>query len=177
MNEEEEIVRKDKLDHPNCGYSISTSKSCSTRDGIFVCETLKKINRMCPNERPVTVYSNKIKTDGKGVDNNDDDLMLSPFDLFKELSKSGFPTPIERIPKQIPRLPVEDDIDSGFKFQFGGNGLDDSENGIFKGLLNKFGFGKKKGDGPEPPKPPTGSDNNGQPKPPSGRRVGPSEDI
>lgn len=66
MNNEEEsrIIEEDRASHPNCNYSISSSHSCSSRDGDMVCEALKHIYRNCPGEKAEPIYSSKSNTKG-----------------------------------------------------------------------------------------------------------------
>jgi hypothetical protein len=62
-----EIIARDRESHPNCGYSESTSTSCSSGNG---CETIREIMRMCPRQRPVTIYSKSERNDYSDVQSN-----------------------------------------------------------------------------------------------------------
>lgn len=63
MNEDEEIIAKDKQAHPDCGYSVSTQSTYSNTNGEVVSETIKSLMRMCPGKRPEPIYTKKV-TDG-----------------------------------------------------------------------------------------------------------------
>jgi hypothetical protein len=186
MDQEDEIVRKDKLQYPNCNYSRALSKSCSTKDGAFVCETVKRVTRLCPNQKPVTVYSNSSTTNSKDDDTGNDGF-ISPFDLFKELNRGGsfagidfggIPPPHTRQPPPPPPPPRQVQLDDGetiFDFRFGGKLVDGNEGPGEKSGSGMFGwFGFKDGEKQKPEKPKDGVD--GGKKPP-GRPMGPSEDI
>jgi hypothetical protein len=185
QGQEDEIVRKDKLLYPNCNYSRALSKSCSTKDGAFVCETVKKVTRLCPNQKPVTVYSNSSTTNSKEGDTGQDGF-ISPFDLFKELNRGGSfagidfggatPPPARR--PQPPPPPSQPQLDNGetiFDFRFGGKLVDGNEGPSDKNGSGMFGwFGFNDDEKPKSDKPKDRVD--GGKKPP-GRPMGPSEDI
>lgn len=75
MSEEDisRIVEEDrhKTNNKLCGYSVSSSESCSSNDGKFVCQLIKKVQRSCPGEHPVTIYSRTEKSDGSEADLGD----------------------------------------------------------------------------------------------------------
>ena len=159
MERDKEIVEEDSQQHPNCSYAVSLQKSCSNKNGDFTCETIRKINRMCPNKKSVVIFSESETESGK----KDISGSFDPFSLFKgfdlsdmEVERSSPPEPA------VPRPP-----DSGFQFKFGGN-LVDEDDSRSSGLLDRFGFGsskknnisakvtsKSKND--DPPKPPAGT--------------------
>lgn len=57
-----DIIEKDRKEHPNCGYSVNSSTSCSrNEEGEVVCNTLKMFQRLCPGSAPVTIFSEKEK--------------------------------------------------------------------------------------------------------------------
>lgn len=62
--EDEEVITKDRANHPNCNYSISFNETCSDQNGEFVCESIKNFQRICPGAKPVTVYSKKQQFKG-----------------------------------------------------------------------------------------------------------------
>lgn len=179
MESEEDIVREDQLKHPNCHYSISLSRSCGDKDGSFVCETVKNITRLCPNSRPVSVYSKRSKSDSSA----DDELNGSGFPGFPGQSSGQFPDLADILrqlqraqrpaapqpPASAPSIPDQDD----------NHGQDEYENG-FKNLLKSFGFrsGGGKPNGPGGSTGNAGGANPGcGPQLPPGRTSGPSEDI
>lgn len=43
-------------DHPRCRYSLSSQKECSSTNGNFSCETIRRVFRNCPGMRPEQVY-------------------------------------------------------------------------------------------------------------------------
>ena len=65
MNDENNIIVEDQIKNPNCTYSSSFSKTCSTNNetGKFMCETIKNIQRICPEKSPITIYSQKSQYD------------------------------------------------------------------------------------------------------------------
>ncbi|CAM9499714.1 unnamed protein product [Ectocarpus sp. 12 AP-2014] len=50
------FVKKDMKDHPDCRYSLSSQKECSSNNGSFACETIRRVFRNCPGLRPEQVY-------------------------------------------------------------------------------------------------------------------------
>ena len=67
FGEEEEIVAKDRKKYPNCGYSTSIEQNCGrsnkqgSEQGEYVCSTLKKVYRQCPDTTPVLIVSKKTE--------------------------------------------------------------------------------------------------------------------
>lgn len=49
-------ARADMKDHPDCRYSLSSQKECSSTNGNFACETIRRVFRNCPGLRPEQVY-------------------------------------------------------------------------------------------------------------------------
>eukprot|EP00903_Cladosiphon_okamuranus_P009510 g9062.t1 len=43
-------------DHPECHYSLSSQKECSSINGNYACETIRRVFRNCPGLRPERVY-------------------------------------------------------------------------------------------------------------------------
>lgn len=62
--EEDEIIAKDRANHPDCNYSISFNETCYDKNGEFVCDSIKNFQRICPGKKPVTVYSQKQQFKG-----------------------------------------------------------------------------------------------------------------
>ena len=60
--------RPDSKEHPECRYSSSTAKECSSNNGKYTCETIRRIFKSCPNTRPEKIYE-KTTTDS-GTDDN-----------------------------------------------------------------------------------------------------------
>ena len=56
----EEAIKKDQEQYPHCHYSRKSSSSY-LRDatGATQCEKLEQAYRNCPNERPVSIFTNK----------------------------------------------------------------------------------------------------------------------
>ncbi len=92
--EEQEIYQEDSKSHPDCSYSINTRKKCFDKDGEFVCETLRQLQRVCPQKNPFTIYSQaKQSTSRDEVDEifgplqrfeSERDRLLDPFAFFEE---------------------------------------------------------------------------------------------
>eukprot|EP01038_Epipyxis_sp_PR26KG_P005587 gene5587-7713_t len=57
------IIEEDRKRNPNCGYSISSSSTGSTINGKYVYETSKILQRMCPGQSPVEIFSKSQKQD------------------------------------------------------------------------------------------------------------------
>jgi hypothetical protein len=62
--ETQRLIAKDKEEHPNCDYSVSTSKSCRQTNGKMECETLHRVLRYCPGEGPCEILRNTLKSEG-----------------------------------------------------------------------------------------------------------------
>ncbi|CAM9303370.1 unnamed protein product [Scytosiphon promiscuus] len=43
-------------DHPNCRYSMSSQKECTSTNGDYACETIRRVFRNCPGFSPKQVY-------------------------------------------------------------------------------------------------------------------------
>ena len=54
----------DMEEHPGCRYNMSASKECSSTDGSFTCETIRRVFRDCPGVRPKQVYDITTKDSG-----------------------------------------------------------------------------------------------------------------
>jgi hypothetical protein len=69
MWEEDKVIEADRKEHPHCSYSTNVSNSCGhdEKKGKFVCDTLKSIQRNCPNEAPVIVFRKESKGDDAGM--------------------------------------------------------------------------------------------------------------
>jgi len=63
-DETQRLIAKDKEEHPNCDYSVSTSKSCRQANGTMECETLHRVLRYCPGESPCEILRNTLKSEG-----------------------------------------------------------------------------------------------------------------
>lgn len=46
----------DMKDHPNCRYSMSSQKECTSTNGDYACETIRRVFRNCPGFSPKQVY-------------------------------------------------------------------------------------------------------------------------
>ncbi len=98
--EEEEAIRNDKKSNPQCHYSTSTSKSCTLANGKFVCDTMRRVDRLCPDQPPHNIFArnsnNKNNNNGQGTPSTDDgdDLIKSFFgSMFQGSKFPGFPSP------------------------------------------------------------------------------------
>jgi len=79
--EDDEIIAKDKVNHPDCSYSISFNETCSDKNGQFVCESLKNFQRICPGAKPVTVYSKKQQFTGNPENHTSSDDHMKFFNF------------------------------------------------------------------------------------------------
>lgn len=179
MDESDKIIQEDRELFPNCNYSISSSKSCRTKEGAMVCEMMKTINRNCPKERPVTIYSSKTQYDAdSSLESNND----SPFpefggslDLFKEIERSLNAQRRDGNGHGGTNKPNEKDPSTWIEFRFGGNTPlnEGGSDGLLGSIFRQFGIGdSSKGDKKKPP-----SNGSGPPQLPPGTNVGPPEDI
>jgi hypothetical protein len=57
--EKQAIIEADRKNYPKCGYSTSISTFTSNKDGDYVTETIERIQRLCPNENPVEIFSER----------------------------------------------------------------------------------------------------------------------
>ena len=173
MEDDDEIIKTDRRNFPNCQYSVSSSQACSNKNGVFVCEAIKNINRLCPQEKPVTIYSKSSKFDSQSEPDFGHIKPFGAFDIF------GFGKEFDPNFGTEPEVPGNGKNKSGnrFEFHFGGKALVDDEDKDggegFKGFLKQFGIGSKaKGGGEDAPK---RKEDSKHPKPSD--RVGPPEDI
>eukprot|EP01041_Mallomonas_annulata_P000996 gene996-1954_t len=67
MDDEILIRERDSNEYPNCHHSVSMQESCSQLNNSYVCETLRRITRNCPNESPVEIFRKREHTND---DNN-----------------------------------------------------------------------------------------------------------
>ena len=51
------FINEDQKENPNCNYSYSNQKRCSSINGESVCEVINRVQRLCPNARPIEIYS------------------------------------------------------------------------------------------------------------------------
>lgn len=58
------LLAADKKEHPECHYSMSSQKECSSTNGNFACETIRRVFRNCPGSRPEQVYDITTKDSG-----------------------------------------------------------------------------------------------------------------
>jgi hypothetical protein len=85
FGEEDDIVTKDRKRFPNCGYSTSIEQSCGreteggSKQGEYVCNTIKKVYRQCPNQSPVLIMQKKSENSDMGLFGG----------LFSSLEKRG----------------------------------------------------------------------------------------
>lgn len=79
----QKAIEDDRRLYPHCGYSTQQSTSCSSSaESGYVCETINRIQRLCPNEKPVTILkSNDTSKNPKRFldsDDNDDNNTFLP---------------------------------------------------------------------------------------------------
>jgi hypothetical protein len=117
--EESDIIEADKKKHPNCHYSESLQKSCSQTNDDFLCETVRSVLRLCPNERPVQILNkverstdpSQMQIDNRMDFNNEISKgfsifgdLLSPFGGLPEMIFGTRQNPFQRPPPQIWRF-------------------------------------------------------------------------
>ena len=179
MDESDKIIQEDRKQFPNCNYSISSSKSCQTKDGSLVCEMMKTINRNCPKERPVTIYSNKTQYDtnpGLESDSSPFPEFGSPLDLFREMERSLGAQRRDGTGNGSFNQPEVKDPGTWIEFRFGGDTQlnEGSKDGLLGSIFRQFGvLGDASKDEKKKPK----SNGSGPPQLPPGTNVGPPEDI
>ena len=80
LQHKKEVMEKDAERYPHCFHSQSSSKSCTNNEaGKFVCDTLERVMRVCPNKEPAVIFESK-KSGEEGI----------PFpDFFKGLGFGG----------------------------------------------------------------------------------------
>ena len=61
---EAEAIKNDQCENPGCFYSTSESSSCSMVNGLYDCETIRRIFRQCPGKPSVEIFRNEDKKDG-----------------------------------------------------------------------------------------------------------------
>lgn len=87
---EDEIIARDQQTHPDCQYSVNFSQVCSSHNGDMVCETIRNLQRYCPGQRPVTIYSKKDQYKGNNEDMEQHALpSIRSFDFRSSSSSSG----------------------------------------------------------------------------------------
>jgi hypothetical protein len=209
-NGDDDIIRSDKLNYPHCHYSKSVSQSCSynnrsssgnqahSSDGDmdkFICETVTSISRICPNQRPVTIFSKKDQRTGSHAAPDDSDVFGVPgsTDLNNHLSdilKSGFDRGFDldkfmdmhrRAEESRPADLYEEERPEGrtFEFKFGSKpwfGNHDQEEPKSSGISKWFPWGSSSSTSSSRK---SGGEDASQnpPKKPQGRITGPEEDI
>lgn len=63
------IVTEDQKVNPDCHYSYQNQSSTRNINGQSIHEVMNSINRLCPGQRPVTIY-NDSQTDNSNSSNN-----------------------------------------------------------------------------------------------------------
>ena len=87
----DQAIKNDVKKYPNCTYITQSSVECYTNQSNenneqnqFICDTIKRIQRVCPNSAPVDIYTSKDTTN-KPLNGGIDDI----FEEF-EGSIAGF---------------------------------------------------------------------------------------
>lgn len=122
--EADKIIAEDKIHFPNCNYSISSSLTSTNKNGVFVSETIEKILRLCPGEKPVTVMVNSSKEESTSEPHVH---QIPPFQF------PSFSVPI-------------DDFDEDKWFGSGFRKSIEHKGRVFDEILKPFGFGRASGD-------------------------------
>lgn len=89
------MIEKDKISHPSCHYSISSSQSSSFLNNNYTQETIRRILRFCPGEKPVEIFSKKDKSNGTSQNNNNQQNFSEslPSKSFDDFPCNRFPHP------------------------------------------------------------------------------------
>ena len=73
--DEQQAIARDSEEYPDCYHSTHVKKSCTLQEGNkFVCDTMRQIQRMCPGERPTTIFhynKNSNSEDSSSADMGD----------------------------------------------------------------------------------------------------------
>jgi hypothetical protein len=171
MSDEDEVIKKDQAVHPNCSYRRILSQSCTWNNGENVCEKVTRVQRICPREQPVTVFSSTEKGAGS-IDNPLHDSFPPLDEFLKKILEHG---DMRSPPGQAHPAPKPDGRSHGsFSFSWGGSMVDDDSDKNTSGWFGNFGFG---GNNKRPDNKSLPSAEERKRKPPGGTPVGPSEDI
>lgn len=83
----------DMKDHPNCRYSMSSQKECTSTNGDYACETIRRVFRNCPGLRPTQVYD--VTTRDTGT------VPKAPGGDGSDGGSGGMPVPGVRSPQRV----------------------------------------------------------------------------
>lgn len=89
---EVEAIKNDQCENPGCFYSTSESSSCSMVNGLYDCQTIRRIFRQCPGKPRVEIFRNEDKKDGATTleDRGDGEGgMANPFFGFGDNDRAG----------------------------------------------------------------------------------------
>lgn len=101
-----DVIEEDRQYHPNCRYSVSSSRSTNriyrNSQEETISKVIEQIQRHCPNERTTTIYSNEKSdsSDGK-VQQGDKGSFFGSF--FSPFSDNGSKS------RQVPEPNLLDD--------------------------------------------------------------------
>jgi len=111
----QKTIEADRKLFPHCGYSTQQQQSCSSSpESGYVCETINRIQRLCPNEKPITILQSHDTSknpqkyldsnNSKNMDHNNYDissllpnLFTGKKSLFGGLFTSTPPDPFQRL--------------------------------------------------------------------------------
>ncbi|CAM9665722.1 unnamed protein product [Hapterophycus canaliculatus] len=114
-------------DHPNCRYSMSSQKECTSTNGDYACETIRRVFRNCPGLTPKQVYD--VTTRDTGT------VAKSPGGDGGDGGSGGMPIPGVRHPQRgwgAPAAATPDDWPGG------GPAVDDLFGSLHDRLNNFF---------------------------------------
>ncbi|OQR93870.1 hypothetical protein THRCLA_22274 [Thraustotheca clavata] len=80
MNDDK-VLAQDKKMHPECSYASSVSTACRNVNGERMCETIRKIYRMCPGKKKELVINSKKTQEGNNATEEEEH---DPFQFFVE---------------------------------------------------------------------------------------------
>jgi len=69
----QKTIEADRKLFPHCGYKTQQQQTCSSSsESGYVCETINRIQRLCPNEKPITILQSHdtSKNPQKYLDSN-----------------------------------------------------------------------------------------------------------
>ena len=90
----DEAIKLDQQQYPDCFYSTMSESMCSlerhegnkagSSSGAYICSVLKKVQRNCAGERPVTIYSHREEKNDPSIPSK---LASSNWREYRKLGK------------------------------------------------------------------------------------------
>ncbi|KDO24260.1 hypothetical protein SPRG_09896 [Saprolegnia parasitica CBS 223.65] len=83
---DDEVLAKDRAEHPECTYATSLSTACRSVNGDRTCETIRKIFRCCPGKPKELIINSSTKEEGA---EDNDAVADDPFRHFGPRRRDG----------------------------------------------------------------------------------------